>query len=295
LNLNPLRRERLHIAPEFAPILSEAGIDSFHQLMAEPLGTVVHSKPGSEVRRVELFLAGMQSVFYLKRTLHEPLGKALQQIRHGLRPHVTCFREVLPMQLLHDHAFAVARVAAWGEWDVFGLPRQGFLLTDEVLGDGLHHALAAATPKARAMMLAAAGHYVGRLHRAGFYHNLRLRDFVCQHVCSGGMERYGLVLIDRDLKSASPYPQPCSREQCLGALARIAYLMIRTNYPTRKKDTVRFMRSYLRAIGPICDGDMRAILRDTGRFLAVEIDDHSKDSQRVARFGTLDEPFWRAG
>jgi tRNA A-37 threonylcarbamoyl transferase component Bud32 len=150
------------------------------------------------------------SVYYLKRSS----GLAL---RHLLRPmlfgHLPCsgpLRELKMLQQLRARGFLTMEPVAWGERRVSGIPRQGFLLVKAVEGEEVVLLASKHGDDALSELASQIGHLLARLHLAGFFQPVRLKDLIKTNA--------GLVLIDRE--TSKPWRSFFSKRRCSNSLRR---------------------------------------------------------------------------
>jgi len=122
----------------------------------------------------------------------------------------------------------VMRALAWGEERRCGLPVRGFLLVKGVRGTDLADLFAAGSIAERRSLMYALGKFVGRLHGAGFYQPVRLKDVFCEKPPGGNMAGHSFMLIDRE--SSKPWPSSFSLRRCINSLARAYRRTIRDGY-----------------------------------------------------------------
>ena len=182
--------QRLYINPDYASLLNGAGLDNYEELYASDLaGEIVSSCTNRTTRRVEIAGRG----FYLKRVYKPRPRKALEALLKFNPPHHYCWREMQQVQALGNAGFAVMDVAAAGETTQLGVPVHSFILAPEVSGEPLDKAFSRSDRERRCALVSQLGAYTARLHDAGFFTPVRLKDVICSD--SGAM-----VLIDRETR-----------------------------------------------------------------------------------------------
>lgn len=189
------------------------GLDNFEIFQTGDLGKVLSwKKSGWEVRRIVLHGEGGPEGFYLKRTGNGFDLRPFSAIFSGCRLHCAPLRELAAIRLLQQKGFAVMDPVAWGERRRYGLPACGFLVVREVCGDNVAQLYASSRGPARLALLEEVGQLTGRLHAAGFYQVVRMKDLIRE-----GKSRQ-LVLIDRE--TTKPWLSRFSKKQAVATLAR---------------------------------------------------------------------------
>ena len=229
------------VSATIRPLLRTHRLDDFTTLLGGDVGELLRSeKGGRELRR--LTLAGPDGLeqFYLKRLGREPLPRLLRVYLSGHRPHSGPMRELLALNCLRDAGFAVMEPVAWGERRRLGFPIAGFLLVRGVPGDDAAALFESLDREARLALLEECGALVGRLHAAGFFHVVRLKDLIRDRV-SGK-----LVLIDRE--TGKPWPARFSRQRAVASLARAARRTLRDGHRFGPAAVRRFLSGYARGV-----------------------------------------------
>lgn len=177
-------------------------LNSFEKLMFDDIGTVIKKGYAREIRRIDC--GG--NIVYLKRRLKpQSLRKSLEMYLRGMRAHTTPYIEYLHVKSLQRSGFPVMNAIAAGEDRVYGFPRCGFILLDEVKGTPFDLLLKNATNmEDKDRLLRAYGQLLAKLHRHGFYAAARLKDMI-----TTAQEGHSLVLIDRETRY--PYPRRHSK------------------------------------------------------------------------------------
>lgn len=213
---------QFHIEPAAGPALTAAGLADFDALNGGEVGRLIKDKKGTQVRRLEL----PEGVFYLKRSRADPFVRTLHALLGGLirglirgrcrAPMVRCYREMLMARALAAAGIAVMRPVAWGQRRVLGVPRDGFMLTEEVRGEEFINLFNRLQGAQRRRAAAAMAQLLGRLHLCGFYPSIRLRDLIVTDAAA-----LSLTLIDCETSAPRPRGRrPCEPGRCLAALAR---------------------------------------------------------------------------
>jgi tRNA A-37 threonylcarbamoyl transferase component Bud32 len=147
---------------------------------------------------------------YLKRCGRESLKHLLRPLLFFRRPCSMAMRELLMLQALRQAGFPAMEPLAWGERRVLGIPVSGFLVVNEVRGELADRLLSTLAGDQRESLLKEVGTLLGRLHAAGFYQPVRLKDLI--------RAEQGLVLIDRE--TSKPWRGVFARRWCLESLRR---------------------------------------------------------------------------
>ena len=227
-------------AADFRSHLTTAELDSFQALMAAPVGELLdRDKGGRELRRLTIPVHGGSQQLFLKRIGREPLGVLLRMLLFGRKPRCGPLREKLMIDALTAANLPVMGALAWGEERRFGLPVRGFLLVEGVQGTDLGHLFAPLAPTDRRELAERFGAFVARLHGAGFFQPVRLKDVFCVSRPDG----YGFTLIDRE--TSKPWPVRFSRRRSVNALARAYRRTIRDGYPLTRGDVQAFIRGFM--------------------------------------------------
>jgi hypothetical protein len=164
--------EILEIAPQFKDLLTIAGLRTFADFMEKEIG---HTMSEEETRSmVKITVEGR--TFYLKRMKKQTLANSLWILLAGEKPHGTAYREMLHAKELRKAGFDAMEVAAAGEIREWGLPGDSFLMTPEVVGDDLDPVYRASSAEERRKIARRFGELLGKLHAAGFYSRVRLKD-----------------------------------------------------------------------------------------------------------------------
>jgi len=254
------------VAADFRSHLATAGLDSFQALMAAPVGELLdHDKGGRELRRITLPVNGGPRQFFLKRIGRESLGVLLRMLAFGRKPRCGPLREKLMIDALTAADLPVMRALAWGEERRFGLPVRGFLLVEGVDGRDVGELLTTLDLGQRRSLVAAFGGFVARLHGAGFFQPVRLKDVFCVMRPDG----YDFTLIDRE--TSKPWPVHFSRRRSVNALARAYRRTIRDGYPLSRRDVQGFLRAYLAALPALSPPSPKRLRRQIYRVVQREI------------------------
>jgi len=181
--------------------------------MAGDVGTLLwQKKEGRELRLLTLTDGNSHELFYLKRQKREPVSRLIGVCLSGHRPHSGPLRELAALNHLRQAGFAVMEPVAWGEQRWCGLPVAGFLVVKSVTGGDVAQLFTSLRGQERFALVKQVGLLIGRLHAAGFYQNVRLKDLILDQN-SGD-----LVLIDRE--TSRPWPKKFSAQRAIASLAR---------------------------------------------------------------------------
>jgi tRNA A-37 threonylcarbamoyl transferase component Bud32 len=195
------------IEPSLLEPARQHGLEGFDAWMNSAPGTVVSHGPGREV--IRLHISGES--FFLKRRRGESTVAMAGLLVHGHRPMCGALREARLLEQLEAGGFPVMKAAAYGERRVWGMPQEGFLLVRAVPGQLVADLYQKAEPAARFALMARVGQLAGKLHAAGFFEHLRLKDLIA------GPDGT-LTLIDRE--SRHPWAKRFTRRHALRAIAR---------------------------------------------------------------------------
>lgn len=253
-------------AADFRSHLAPAGLDSFQALMAAPVGELLdHDKGGRELRRITLPVNGGSQQLFLKRIGREPLQIVLRMLLFGRKPRCGPLREKLMIDALTAAGLPVMRALAWGEERRFGLPVRGFLLVGGVEGADVGHLFTDLSPADRRLLAESFGGFVARLHGAGFFQPVRLKDVFCVVRPDG----YAFTLIDRE--TSKPWPVGFSRRRSLCSLARAYRRTIRDGYSLSRRDVQGFIRGFLNGLPPASFSSPKSFRRLISRAVQREI------------------------
>jgi hypothetical protein len=98
---------------------------------------------------------------------------------------------------LENSGIPVMRILASGEERRFGLPVRGFILSEGVHGKSLHEIFMNGGTETRLQIASAFGSFVARLHVAGFFQIVRLKDLIGSVPSGSTTQSLSLTLIDR--------------------------------------------------------------------------------------------------
>jgi len=229
------------VCDEVRPLFRANGLDRFEALSAGDIGKKLRcERGGRELRRIVLNGDGGPEVFYLKRLGPEPVLLLARALLSGQVPHCGPLRELAIIQLLQQKGFAVMTPVAWGEQRRFGFPVCGFLVVREVCGEDVAQLYAASQAHDRLALLEEVGQLTGRLHAAGFYQAVRLKDLIRD--CNSGQ----LVLIDRE--TSKPRLSRFSKNQAVATLARASRRTLRDGHRFGAATLRHFLLGYCKGV-----------------------------------------------
>lgn len=206
--------------------------------MRGEVGKLIDQAHDREVRRLQF--DGIDG--YLKRVWNEPAGRVAKAVFRLAPPRTAALREVTLLQHLHAAGIPAARPIAWGQAWRWGLPRDGFILTQAVDGKSLSDCWAVATQADRSDLSERLGSLLGACHRAGFYHVIRMKDVIVEPTGR-------FVLIDREV--AGPWAKRPSTRQCVRGLSRSLAKMRRAGEDVADDLLESLWRGYMPAVESI--------------------------------------------
>lgn len=249
----------IHIEPADRPMLEQAGLADFDTLMAGEVGEAIKQKDQTSVRRVVL----PTGEFYLKRSTGDSPGRIVRALLSGHGVHVSCWREMQMARELASAGFAVMRPAAWGEQRRCGVGMAGFMLAHAVPGMGLDAVFNQGDEVVRRRALMAMASLLGRLHVAGFYPSLRLRDLI---VPDPAADPLPLVMID--CEAARPGARPFDQQRCIAGLAKchLKNLSLMERALSRAEQ-LRVLQVYRRTVAPRWSIGLRDLADQVGHVI----------------------------
>ena len=203
--------------------------------MNPDLGVLVSSVSGSEVRR--LSIDGED--YFLKRRYEKSLAGVLGLLAYGRRPMSGPMREFRMLRILANHGFRVAEPVAWGETRRLGIPVAGFLVVRAVKGQSMIRAYRDGGTGERVSLMRQLGGLTGRLHAAGFFEPLRMKDLL--EDAEGGW-----TMIDRECRH--PWRRGFSARRAITALARTARRTFRDGDRMGGEAGTAFLAAYREAV-----------------------------------------------
>lgn len=225
--------QRLYINPKYASRLDTAGLHSFESIigMADQ-GELVATDTGRNTYKVGL---GDQT-YYLKSVAKPIIAPSIESLLTLRKPHHYCWRELKQVDALAAHGISVVEVAAAGESSSWGILNYSFLLTPEVEGPFLHVLFEDADHEERISLLSSLGSLSGRLHTAGFFSPVRMKDVI---VDTEG--RY--VMIDRETRK--PGSRKYSQRKALQGLRRTIARQARDGIHWNRELMHAYLAAYL--------------------------------------------------
>lgn len=223
------------ILPEIVTLFENHGIVDFIDLMSANVGTLLSSeKGGRQVRRLELD----GQTFYLKRLGHE--SPMISMLLFGCWPRSGPIRELMLLRRLSSAGFPSMVPVAWGERKVLGLPMGGFIVVRGIEGEDVAELFDRSSGRDRRAMMQEVGLLVGRLHAAGFFHPVRLKDLI--------RSAEGMMLIDRE--TSKPWPKVWfTWTSCVRSLSRAVRRTVRDGHKIGPGSAGAFLRGYHEGLG----------------------------------------------
>jgi len=266
-----LTRTTMGLAEGYRASLEKAGLGGFGRLMRDAaVGEVIASEPGREIRRVSLVHGGVARDFFLKRTWPDRSNpkrtRIINALRRGMMPHEAAYREYLHVAALREAGLPVMTPVAWGERRVLGVGRESFFLVEKVEGRDLALLFTEVDEKSRTRLLTALGDLLGRLHAAGFYETVRLRDVFCVDLRDGSAELPELVLIDRD--TYTPLPVEPEAARCSDELARCYCKLVQQGTRMTGGQIRAAGRAYARSAAAVWRVSSRGVVKATAKDVA---------------------------
>jgi len=228
-------KHEFHIAPAWCDLLEKHHLDDFELWMSGELGELVSKSGSSEVRRV--VLDGEE--LYLKRRYDESAIRLLESVCFMRLPMSGAIRELAVVQALASAGFPVMEPIAWGEARVACIPKKGFLVVRGLPGRSLAEVYQGAEADERIGIMSRLGELLGRLHAAGFFQPLRLKDLI-----QGSSGEW--TLIDREC--ARPWRKRFSQRSAVTSLARTARRTLRDGHTMGHCAVRAFLDGYLKGI-----------------------------------------------
>jgi tRNA A-37 threonylcarbamoyl transferase component Bud32 len=228
---------KIHIDKAFSGWVEAMGVRTFSEFMHKP---VIHN--------------GQKRKFYLKRIGREPFIKLFQSLMFGRFPQSGPVREKQMLSSLNAAGIATMRPVAFGERRCLGWPIGGFLLVEEVCGTEVADFYRSCGSEKRLELVEELGRYLGRLHEAGFFQPVRLKDLFFRLDSEG---KFAFVLIDRE--TSKPWPSHFRKGRCLQTLVRASRRTLRDGYVIGRKEVRAFCRGYQRVVGKRLGLTVRAL------------------------------------
>jgi tRNA A-37 threonylcarbamoyl transferase component Bud32 len=223
----------LYIDPAVKPLFPKG--DNLDFWLDDEIGVMFNK--GSKGRQLRWVEAGGQK-FLLKRLDKESLLRQMRLLLFGLRPVCGSLREVWMLQELQTAGFKTMEPVAWGQRRIRGFTVRGFLFVRKVEGKEVSGLFSGLDGPGRSRLAEEIGELTGRLHTAGFFQPVRLKDLI--------QTDSGLVLIDRE--TSKPCPVSFMRWKCRVALVRCARRIVRDGHQLKPSVIRSFLRGYRRGI-----------------------------------------------
>lgn len=238
-------QQNLTIFPPFEDILKDSSLDSYDFLMRGVIGESISFEEGAEVRKFSVKNGEITHTFYLKRNWKQPpLNWIGKKILRGKTQHSVSYLELIAINLLREHNFPVMKPIAWGERRILTIPVEGFLLIEEVPGKSAESYWLLNDPQTRLRLMRDIGTLLGKLHVAGFFAWVRLKDIICSDIPSDPEKPIPLTLIDRE---CSPDRlQKFTPKNCYKCLAECCGYLLQLNPTATRREIAIFIRSYLK-------------------------------------------------
>ena len=176
--------------------------------------------------------------FFLKRNGIESICHSLPMLFCGLRPRSGVLRELLLLQCLKKSGFDVMEPAAWGEASAGFFSLRSFLLVRNVEGIDAGKYYRNATSAERRVLLEKTGELTGRVHAAGFFQAIRLKDLIYNN----GQ----LTIIDRE--TYRPWKDRFKKQRCIAALERAVRRTVRDGHQFDAAGIRGFLKGYVRGV-----------------------------------------------
>lgn len=271
--------------PEFEESLRNAGLDSFDAIMATSAGRLAsESDKVAEVRRIEVQHVGSDTTVFVKKSRNEPKSKLLRNLVYAAKPHVCAIREYQLLDRLHKAGFSVMRPIAWGEHTRFGLPESGFLMAKGIRGMDAHELRDHASQDVRCQLQKDFGELTGRLHAAGFFQPVRLKDLICRDADNQSVGPFDLLLIDR--ATSKPWATRFSRDKGLRAIRRAFRRSSRDGVLLSDAERQAFASGYCDAVAERCEfstDSVEAMIDDGNRKAAAAAAAKEKNARLAVR------------
>jgi tRNA A-37 threonylcarbamoyl transferase component Bud32 len=229
--------ERLYINPRYQKFLAEHDVATLDKLLADNVQGVALER-GSERNTYRLELAGQG--FFLKQIYKKRNLQALESVLQLRQPHHYAWREMQHALNLQAEGVDVMPVAAAGERTHRGLPVASAILVEQVEGQSLDTRFAQADSRHQHLFLRQLGALTGRLHLAGFFGTVRMKDVI---VDAAG--KY--VLIDREVRN--PHPKRFRTKRAVESLRRFMHRQ-RRDFPLwQHQHSCSYLDGYLDQAG----------------------------------------------
>ena len=229
--------ERLYINPRYQRFLAEHDLATLDKLLADNVQGVALER-GSERNTYRLELAGKG--FFLKQIYKKRNLQALEPLLQLRQPHHYAWREMQNVLNLQAAGVDVMPVAAAGERTRRGLPVASAILVEQVEGQNLDTRFAQADSRDQHLLLRQLGALTGRLHLAGFFGTVRMKDVIVD-----ATGKY--VLIDREVRN--PHPQRFRTKRAVESLRRFMHRQRRDFPQWQHQHLCSYLDGYLDQAG----------------------------------------------
>ncbi|MEP1469884.1 MAG: lipopolysaccharide kinase InaA family protein [Halieaceae bacterium] len=224
---------RLYINPRYQQLLNRHQLSTEKQLLGDSVsGDIIEHGAERSTFKVELEGNG----FFLKQVRKKSYLSALEPLLQLQKPHHYAWREMQHVLNLQKAGIDVMEVVAACEHTRWGIPVASAIMVAQVDGADLESVFIQATREQQHLLLQRLGALTGRLHLAGFFGTVRLKDVFIDRKDS-------YVLIDREARN--PQPQAFSEARALQGLERFLHRQ-RRDYPAWCEDDSRsYLQGYL--------------------------------------------------
>lgn len=232
--------EILEIDVDHARLFASVGLKTFRDFMHKEIGESLDQGPSRAMSR--LMIDGQ--IFYLKRMPRQSLRNSMEILLSGSRPHGTAYREMLHARALERAGFSVMKIIGAGEIRAFGFPGESFVISCAVPGTELDMVFRSTEPARKREIASEFGNLLGRLHVAGFFSRVRLKDLIV----SGGKEPvdWTYTLIDRETRQ--PSARAFSRSRAVSTLLATVLRHLKIGFAFDSWEIRRFLGGYSRSI-----------------------------------------------
>lgn len=230
----------VEIDPDCKDLLASAGLVTFDDFMRKQIGEPLDQGPARAMSRMKI---GEQT-FYLKRMPRQALGISIEMLVSRNKPHGTAYREMLHARALKRAGFDVMEIVGGGETRTFGIPGESFVISRAVPGTELDTVFRSAKPGIKREIAREFGTLLGRLHAAGFFSRVRLKDLMV----SGGEAPADWIynLIDRETRQ--PEAREFCRERAVSTLLATGLRHQKIGFDLNPWQIRSFLKGYTRAL-----------------------------------------------
>ena len=240
---------RLYINSRYRQLLARHKLLTGSELLGDTIdGSAIEH--GTERSTYKLELEGKG--FFLKQVRKKSALKALEPLLRLRKPNHYAWREMQHVLNLQAAGIDVMDVVAACEYTRWGLPIASAIMVAEVQGMDLENLFKEAARAQQNLLLLRLGALTGRLHMAGFFGAVRLKDVFVDRD-----ERY--VLIDREARN--PNPQTFSTKRAMQGLQRFLHRQRRDYPPWCEDDSRSFLQGYFSEAGNKLGLPLEEVLR----------------------------------